>query len=158
VTDSVTEPEPPRLVGAGRRADVRADPSSYLVQAEITRVAFDSGPDAIIVVDTSGVIVAVNTQAELLTNQTRAELIGAQVETLVPEGVRETHREHRDAYLHMPYRRLMGAGRDLSIVQRTDHGEVALPVEVNLAPSVISIGTIVVATIRIRRGWGKPAA
>lgn len=131
-----------------------SDPAFYLIQSEITRVAFESGPDAIIVVDTAGLILAVNQQAELLTGRPRGDLLGKPIELLIPEELRERHRGHRSGYLRTPYRRLMGPNLSLSIMQHTDDTDLAIPVDVNLAPSVISIGTVVVATIRTRGGWG----
>lgn len=131
------------------------DPAYYLVQSEITRSAFESGPDAIIVVNDGGLIVAVNAQAELLTGKPRAALIGEPVETLVPNKLRDRHLDHRAGYLRKPHRRLMGPNLDLSIIQHSVNGDQEIPVEVNLAPSVISTGTIVVATIRTSGGWSS---
>lgn len=126
----------------------------YLLQSEITRAAFDNSPDAIVVVDGSGIILAVNTQAVHLTGRARADLISQPVEILVPEQLRDNHRDHRSTYLRMPYRRLMGTNLEITINQRTDSGDTPIPVDVNLAPSEISAGTVVVATIRTRGGWG----
>lgn len=126
----------------------------YKVEAEITRAVFDRGPDAIIVVDVRGTILAANEQAELLAGVPRSQLVGQAIEVLVPSALRDKHLGHRQAYLRGPYRRAMGPGLELSILQRTDSGDVEVPVDVNLSPSVISIGTIVVATIRHRSGWG----
>jgi PAS domain S-box-containing protein len=123
---------------------------NYRVEAEITRSVFDHGPDAIIVVDVRGTILAANEQAALLTGVQRSSLVGQVLETLVPSDLREVHQQHRQGFLRSPYRRAMGPGLELSIMQRTDAGDVAIPVDVNLSPSVISIGTIVVATIRLR--------
>lgn len=126
----------------------------YKVEAEITRAVFDRGPDAIVVVDVRGTILAANEQAELLTGVPRSMLVGQAIEMLVPSTLRDRHHEHRQQYLRGPYRRAMGPGLELSILQKTDSGDVEVPVDVNLSPSVISIGTIVVATIRLRSGWG----
>lgn len=129
--------------------------TDYLVMAEISRVAFESGPDAVIVVNDAGNIVAVNQRAEFLTGRPRKDLLGQPVEELIPQPVRDLHREHRKGYLSMPNRRLMGPDLDLSILQRVAGGEERIPVDVNLAPAVLeSIGTVVVATIRTRGGWG----
>jgi len=126
----------------------------YRVEAEITRAVFDNGPDAIIVTDLRGTILAANEQAAMLTGIQRVSLVGQPVDMLVPPEVRERHRDHRQGYLRSSYRRAMGPGLELSMMQRTDTGDVAIPVEVNLSPSVISIGKIVVATIRMHGGSG----
>lgn len=139
-----------------------SDPAYYLVQSEITRAAFESSPDAIIVVDREGIMLSANQQAEFLTGRPRAQLVGQPIETLVPEDLRQRHQQHRTDYTRMPRRRLMGHGLDLAIMQRTDDGDVPVPVDVNLAPAVLTTGamsgTIVIATIRTRGGWSGTSA
>lgn len=128
----------------------------YLVQAELTRAAFEHSPDAVIVADVAGAIRLVNIQAELLTGRPRAELHGALIESLIPEDLRELHREHRQGFARNPRKRLMGPALDLSILQRTAGGDVPVPVEVNLSPAMTSVGLVVVATIRVRGDrWGS---
>lgn len=122
----------------------------YKVEAEITRAVFDRGPDAVVVVDVRGTILAANEQAELMSGQPKASLLGQSVDVLVPPDKREMHSLHRNSFTRAPYRRAMGPGLELSMVQRTETGDVEIPVSVNLSPSVISIGTIFVATIRLR--------
>jgi PAS domain S-box-containing protein len=121
-----------------------------LVQAELTRAGFDYSPDAILVVDSGGVIRAANEQARMLTGRTQADLIDQPVETLVPAGLRDRHATHRSDYLLNPRRRLMGSNLELAILQRVGAAERPVAVDVNLAPASISIGVVVVATIRQR--------
>jgi len=128
----------------------------YIVQAELTRAAFEKGPDAVVIVDSSGTILLVNEQAELLTGVPRKELLGEKAEVLVPPDLRERHRSHRATYMRNPYRRLMGPDLELTIMQRGDNEERPVSVEINLAPVPISIGTVVVLTIRQRGGqWDQ---
>jgi PAS domain S-box-containing protein len=136
----------------------------YIVQAELTRAAFEKGPDAVVIVDSAGTILMVNEQAELLTGLPRKDLLGQKAEVLVPADLREGHKDHRASYMRNPYRRLMGPDLDLTIVQRGEDGELAVPVEINLAPVPISMGTAVVLTIRQRgaqwdktRPWHSPS-
>lgn len=139
--------------------------ADYLVQAELTRAAFEEGPDAVVIVDNTGTIVMMNKQAELLTGMPRKDVVGQKAELLVPADVRERHKEHRYAYMRNPYRRLMGPGMELAIVQRSEEGDSSVPVEINLAPVLISTGTAVVLTIRQRgsarwderRPWVPPS-
>jgi PAS domain-containing protein len=58
----------------------------------------DSGPDALIVADESGVIAYVNRQTEVLFGFERNELRGKKVEMLLPERLRATHPSHRRSY------------------------------------------------------------
>ena len=124
--------------------------TDYIIQAELTRAAFEKGPDAVVIVDSVGTIVMMNEQAELLTGMPRRDVLGQKAEILVPADLRERHNAHRTAYMRNPYRRLMGPNLELAIVQRSECGERSVPVEINLAPVPISTGTAVVLTIRQR--------
>lgn len=139
-----------------RRGELTVPEVDYIVQAELTRAAFEKGPDAVVIVDSAGTILLVNEQAELLTGLPRKDLLGRKAEVLVPENLREVHREHRSAYMRNPYRRLMGPDLELTIVQRGDDTVTNVPVEINLAPVPISIGTAVVLTIRQRGAYPWP--
>jgi PAS domain S-box-containing protein len=131
------------------------DPASYRTQAELTTAAFEEGPDAILVVDSAGVIRMVNRQAEMLTGRHRDSLVGQPVESLIPADLRDAHVGHRTEFVRSPRRRLMGPGLDLAILQRAGDVEVPVPVDVNLAPTMTSIGLVVVATVRLRGDrWG----
>jgi PAS domain S-box-containing protein len=128
----------------------------YIVQAELTRAAFEKGPDAVVIVDSDGTILLVNEQAELLAGVSRKDLLGQKAEVLVPENLHEVHRQHRAAYMRNPYRRLMGPDLELTVVQRAGNSVTNVPVEINLAPVPISIGVAVVLTIRQRGAhWDK---
>jgi protein-histidine pros-kinase len=131
------------------------DPSAYQIQAELTTAAFEEGPDAVIVVDGSGIIRMVNRQAEMLTGRHRGVLVGQPVESVIPDALREAHVGHRTEFVRSPRRRLMGPTLELAILQRAGDVEVPVPVDVNLAPTVTSIGLVVVATVRLRGDrWG----
>jgi PAS domain S-box-containing protein len=55
-------------------------------------------PGALVGVDRAGVIRYANRQAESLFEYNRDELVGQEVETLVPESVRQDHPAHREKY------------------------------------------------------------
>lgn len=128
--------------------------TDYIVQAELSSAAFDHGPDAVIITDDSGNMLMVNTQAELLTGQPRRGLVGKKVEELIPPERREAHRAHRAKYMSNPSRRLMEPEVVLVILQTSGDETREIPVEINLAPVVISIGTVVILTIR-QRGFAR---
>lgn len=131
------------------------DPSGYRIQAELTTAAFEEGPDAIFVVDAAGLVRMVNKQAEMLTGRPRTDLLGQPIETVIPTEVHDQHRVHRAGFVQSPRRRLMGPNLTLAILQRAGDQEVAVPVDVNLAPTMTSIGLVVVATVRLRGDrWG----
>lgn len=108
-----------RLVSSGERDETRF--ASLL----------EASPDAMVCAGPDGRIVTVNAQACALFGYTREELIGAELEILVPEGLRARHVEHRRAYALEPRARTMGSG--MMLVARRRDGSV-FPVEVSLAP------------------------
>jgi diguanylate cyclase (GGDEF)-like protein/PAS domain S-box-containing protein len=109
------------------------------------RALLEAAPDAMVIVDRSGVIVLVNTQTEKLFGYLRAELTGQPVEMLISEELRESHVGHR-ATFHAEHRaRAMGSGLEL-YARRKDGG--IFPVEVSLSPLEIEQGSLVSSTIR----------
>lgn len=74
---------------------------------------FAAAPDAIVIVDDSGVITNVNAQAGDLFGFSPAELLGQTIEILLPERFREAHVAHRKAYTAQPCRRPMGLALEL---------------------------------------------
>ncbi len=87
--------------------------------------------DPTVVVDSSGSVTQVNASAEALLGWSRDDLVGQPVEVLLPEGLREAHARHRDAYASAAESRPMGPGRELSAVRR-DGTEVT--VDISLSP------------------------
>jgi PAS domain S-box-containing protein len=109
------------------------------------RALLESAPDAMVIVDGSGVIQLVNAQAELMFGYSRDELLGRSVELLVPERFRGRHALHRDAYAGTAQVRPMGAGLELH-GQRKDGHE--FPVEISLSPLDTAGGQLVSAAVR----------
>ena len=70
----------------------------------------DVVPDGILVADTDGEILRVNESLTEMFGYEADELIGSKVEMLVPEAVREAHRQMRQEYAREPGRRSMGSG------------------------------------------------
>jgi protein-histidine pros-kinase len=108
------------------------------------RLAVESAPNAIVMVDQRGKIVFVNSQTEKLFGYDRGELIGQSVEILVPERFRSKHSEYRGGFNANPQARPMGAGRDL-FAQRKDGSE--FPVEIGLNPIRTEEGVLVLSAI-----------
>ncbi|MGZ5007899.1 MAG: PAS domain S-box protein [Methylobacter sp.] len=108
------------------------------------RQAVESSPNAIVMVNKSGIIEMVNSQTELFFGYSRAELIGQPVEILVPKRFRNAHAGYRQAYLAAPVSRPMGAGRELYGL-RKDGTE--FPVEIGLSLIDSKEETLVLSTI-----------
>ena len=106
---------------------------------------FESSPDAVVVVDSNGLIRRVNQQAEVLFGFMREEMIGHRIEQLIPERYHKRHRQHRRNYFSDPRARKMGIG--LELYGRNQDGR-EIPVDIMLTPIETSDGTWAVAAIR----------
>jgi PAS domain S-box-containing protein len=108
------------------------------------RLVLDAAPNAMIMVDSAGVISFANAPAATVFGYSLNELIGHRVETLIPERFRDRHVGYRKGFLSEPSSRAMGAGRDL-FGRRKDGSE--FPVEVGLSPIHITEGLFVLASV-----------
>jgi PAS domain S-box-containing protein len=109
------------------------------------RAGLDAAPDAMLVVNTDGVIDFVNVQAGQLFGYSQDELLGQRVEILLPERYRKSHVAHRNAFFSAPRRRAMGEG--LSLFARKKNGE-EFPIDVSLSDMVWGKAPLAVAAIR----------
>jgi len=111
---------------------------------DLFRLAVESAPNAILLVDDQGRIALVNAQTERLFGYPRAELLGQSIEKLVPERYRRSHPGHRGSFFAAPQSRPMGAGRELFGLRR-DGSEV--PIEIGLNPFRTGSGSFVLAAV-----------
>jgi PAS domain S-box-containing protein len=112
-------------------AKITLDITAQKFAEEKFRLAVESCPSGMVMIDSAGKIVMANGEIERLFGYPRVELIGQPVDILVPENLRPQHVRHRDAFTHNPEARRMGSGRDL-FGRRKDGSE--FPVEVGLNP------------------------
>ncbi|MBI4228454.1 MAG: PAS domain S-box protein [Deltaproteobacteria bacterium] len=108
------------------------------------RLAVESSPNAIVIVDQGGKIKLVNTQTERMFGYFRRELIGQSVELLVPESFRNKHIEYRHRFLLNPAARPMGAGRDLYALRKDG---TVFPIEIGLSPIHTNEGITILGSI-----------
>jgi PAS domain S-box-containing protein len=109
------------------------------------RGLLEAAPDAMLLVDSHGVIALANHQTEKMFGYDRTELIGQKIESLVPDRFRTLHPEHRGGFFKNARTRPMGAGVDLYAL-RKDGSE--FPAEISLAPVRTEQGTFATAAVR----------
>ena len=109
------------------------------------RGLLDAAPDAIVIVNSKGVIQLVNEQTERWFGYNRSALIGMTVEQLIPERFRSQHVVNRERYKQHPVMRPMGKGMDLYGLRR-DGDE--FPVEISLSPLDTGQERLVISIIR----------
>lgn len=109
------------------------------------RQLLDAAPDAMVIVDQSGIIVLINKQTESLFGYTRDEILGQLVEVLLPDRYRNRHPKHREQFFYAPKPRPMGQALDLFGL-RKDGSE--FPIEISLSPVQSEQGSFVASTIR----------
>jgi PAS domain S-box-containing protein len=108
------------------------------------RRVVETAPNAIVMINSVGLIEMVNAQAEQIFGYDRTEMLGHHVEMLVPERFRAGHPALRRSFLADPHSRPMGAGRDLYGL-RKDGSE--FPIEIGLNPIATEEGTMVLSAI-----------
>ena len=131
--------------------DVELEPATNL-KIEFTaqksetlfRQVVEAAPNAMVMINPSGLIEMVNAQAERLFGYDRAELLGRAIEMLVPVRFRGQHPGLRGSFFSKPFSRPMGAGRDLFGLKK-DGSE--FPIEIGLNPIETDDGTMVLSAI-----------
>lgn len=123
---------------------IALDVTEQKLTEEKFRVAVESCPSGMVMIDATGTILLVNVETEKLFGYQRGELIGQSVDILVPPRFRGQHPRHRETLVAHPGARVMGAGRDLFAL-RKDGTE--FPVEVGLNPIQTPDGMVVLSVI-----------
>lgn len=108
------------------------------------RVAVESSPNGMAMVDGQGRIVMVNRAVEQMFDYRREELLGKPIEQLVPQRFRGGHPADREAFFARPRERAMGAGRDLFGLKKDG---TEFPVEIGLNPIETEEGLFVLSSI-----------
>ena len=98
--------------------------------------------EAIIVVDSDGIITFVNTATLAMFGYERDEIVGKEVETLIPHALRNKHADYRHDYLETPHKRPMGLLLELSALRKDGS---RFPVEIGL--DTVEIGSFAIPSI-----------
>jgi two-component system, sensor histidine kinase len=130
------------LIG-GRRGTLRQRMDQI---ASIAQQLLEFSPDALIVVDSRGLIRFANSTTRALFGYTRDQLIGQPIEMLVPERFQLRHGAHMSGFMRDPSNREMGARIADLFARRADGTE--FPAGIRLAPFMDGDRAFVAAAIR----------
>jgi PAS domain S-box-containing protein len=111
----------------------------------LLRLLIEAAPIGFLVVRSDGEIRRVNEQVESMFGYSRDELLEQPVEMLLPEYLRDVHREHRGEYGAHPSTRRMGAGLHL-LGRRKDGSE--FQVDISLSPVETPRGVWTIALVQ----------
>jgi PAS domain S-box-containing protein len=125
-------------------AKITRDITEQKFAEEKFRLAVESCPSGMLMVDRAGKVVLVNTEIERLFGYDRLDLIGQSVDILVPTRLRGPHARHRDGFTLHPESHKTSTGRELS-GRRKDGTE--FPVEVVLNPIHTGEGLLVLGVV-----------
>ena len=115
------------------------------IPPDLARSALDAAPDAIVIIDSSGVIRFANRQVSALFGYAHDDIVSQSVEMLMPDRFGSRHIEHRQGYFNTVRVRPMGAGIKL-YGRRRDGSE--FPLEISLSPIGTEGDGLVAAAIR----------
>jgi PAS domain S-box-containing protein len=108
------------------------------------RVAVESSPNGMVMIDQAGTVILVNREVERMFGYSRNELLGHTIDKLIPDRFRDHHPVFRTAFFEDPRTRAMGIGRDLFGLRKDG---VEFPVEIGLNPIETEEGLFVLGSI-----------
>lgn len=120
------------------------DISHQYQEVEQLRKIIYQAPNALIMVNSKGVIVLCNDKANQLSGYSEADLLGEEIERLVPPELHDHHSKKRKAYMQLPQPRRMGEGRELKLRRRNG---ALIPVEIGLSPITAKNRSYIIASI-----------
>ena len=109
---------------------------------------FSASPDAVVVVDASGIIVLSSPAVDRLFGYFPEELVGESIEVLIPADRRDRHVAHIQNFFAAPHARQMGVGLELAGQHRDGK---SFAVDVSLTPVEVRGNHYVAAFVRDAR-------
>ena len=140
IVDWDTHAKPVRMVGTSQDITDRKKADERQVH-----LVLDATPDGMLMVATDGTIRFANWIAMASFGYTLDELSTMNVDSLVPESVRERHRYHREAYIKNPQGRAVANSSRLNAVRKNG---AEFPVEISLHQFVLNSESLVIASIK----------
>jgi two-component system sensor kinase FixL len=123
LTTTTLHDESGRLSGYGKvlrdTTDEAATKEAIAAREQHLKSILDTVPDAMVIIDESGIITSFSAAAERLFGYSEAELLGANVSGLMPSPDRVRHDSYIGRYLATGERRIIGIGR-VVVGQRRD--------------------------------------
>lgn len=127
-----------RVVGS------HTDITARKLEEDRFRSAVQASPNAMIMVNTQGIIVLTNSQTEVMFDYEAGGMVGLHLDNLIPEAARASHQRNFSGYISNPSDRAMGQGR-LLFARRRNGDEFR--VEIGLTPITAQDGNYVIASV-----------
>jgi PAS domain S-box-containing protein len=140
IVDWDTNGKPVRMVGTSQDITDRKNADERQVH-----VVLEAAPDGMLMVASDGTIRFANWIAMASFGYTLDELSTMNVDSLVPESVRNRHRCHREAYLKNPTARATTNNSGLNAIKKDG---VEFPVEISWHQFVLNGESLVIASIK----------
>lgn len=106
---------------------------------------FEAAPDAMLIINSSGLIAAANQQACNLFNYSRKDLVGVNVESLMPQRFRKHHVKNREDSFNVTEARMLNSDLELYALDKDDK---EYPVEISLSFTVRNNEKNAIVTLR----------
>ena len=119
-------------------------PAGNPIEEDAYKLMFLTAAEGLLLINTNGQILLANKRAEEMFGYSAEELLSLNVDALVPDAARGTHKVKRESYHSHPVRRSMGIGIDLS-ARRKDG--TSFPVEISLNHTISKGEQVVMALI-----------
>ena len=124
---------------------IRLDTGDYGHASNFYKDLLEAAADAMLVVNSVGVIESINESASNLFGYEKDELVGKPVTTLIPGRFREHHDRHRAEYLNSPEKKRMG--EHMATIAEHKSGQ-EFPIAATLSAVITGSETVVLCIVR----------
>jgi PAS domain S-box-containing protein len=124
-------------------SDLKRTQADLAAREAHLRSILDTVPEAMVVIDSAGIISSFSTAAERLFGYSSSEVMGKNVKLLMPSPDREAHDGYLSRYLNTGERRIIGYGRVVSGLRKDG----------SIFPMELSVGEVAIDGKRIFTGF-----